>query len=242
VVRPVHSLSSPSTLPEKLAERLAMEIFTKKYPPGSPFPSEREWVKVLKVSRTTVREALKQLSVWGFIKTYQGKGSFVTHWEKEGTLEILALYIRLGLPGLSLERFLPTALRLRRVPIVEGVYWLAKHPNPSYFRLKQLLKSAWDEKEDPTRFLKKDYEFVQNFFLESEFYPGLWILNQSYQVYLQVIHSFPFPPPVPARYYSTWLSVLNLCERREGEKGANLLRRYFEEIDKNLLKLFGIKP
>ena len=46
--------------------------------PGDKVPSERLLSQRLKVSRTLVREALKELRGRGVIETRHGKGSFVT--------------------------------------------------------------------------------------------------------------------------------------------------------------------
>src|ERR1035437_3855588 len=53
--------------------------------PGCKLPSERELVKVLGVSRPTLRQAMKALQVLGIIRSRQGDGSYL----EENTSEIL---------------------------------------------------------------------------------------------------------------------------------------------------------
>ncbi len=53
--------------------------------PGCKLPSERELVRVLGVSRPTLRQALKALQVLGIIRSRQGAGSYLA----EATSEIL---------------------------------------------------------------------------------------------------------------------------------------------------------
>jgi GntR family transcriptional regulator, transcriptional repressor for pyruvate dehydrogenase complex len=53
--------------------------------PGCKLPSERELVKVLGVSRPTLRQAMKALQVLGIIRSRQGDGSYL----EETTSEIL---------------------------------------------------------------------------------------------------------------------------------------------------------
>jgi GntR family transcriptional regulator len=48
------------------------------YPPGSQIPSEHELCRELKVSRITVREALRELVRQGMLVKVQGKGTFVS--------------------------------------------------------------------------------------------------------------------------------------------------------------------
>lgn len=46
--------------------------------PGAPLPSERELCEGWGVSRTTVRQALRELGAQGYIVSLQGKGTFVS--------------------------------------------------------------------------------------------------------------------------------------------------------------------
>ncbi|MFM1654797.1 GntR family transcriptional regulator [Brevibacillus sp. B_LB10_24] len=55
------------------------KIVAATYPVGSLLPSEMELEKMFKVSRTPVRQALKQLENDGYIYRVQGKGSFVAN-------------------------------------------------------------------------------------------------------------------------------------------------------------------
>lgn len=58
-------------------ERIAKMIRTGKYPPGSLLPSERALTVQLKVSRTSVREALHRLETMGLLESRPGLGTFV---------------------------------------------------------------------------------------------------------------------------------------------------------------------
>jgi len=44
---------------------------------GSKLPSERELCDLFEVSRTTIRQAIKELEIDGFVHTYRGRGTFV---------------------------------------------------------------------------------------------------------------------------------------------------------------------
>lgn len=62
---------------QQLADRLAAEIGRGRYPVGSVLPGEHDWVARYKVSRYTVREALRRLSDWGLITRSRGVGTVV---------------------------------------------------------------------------------------------------------------------------------------------------------------------
>jgi len=60
------------------------------YPIGSLLPSEMELEKLFKVSRTPVRQALKQLENDGYIYRVQGKGSFVANLKPKETWTLMS--------------------------------------------------------------------------------------------------------------------------------------------------------
>jgi adenylyltransferase/sulfurtransferase len=65
------------SVPELVAGKLAASILDELYLPGAQLPSERELIKELGVSRSSLREALKILSESGLISAQQGVGWFV---------------------------------------------------------------------------------------------------------------------------------------------------------------------
>lgn len=62
----------------QMADDLIEQIRNGSYTEGSLLPSERELCEAYKVSRTTVRQALRELALEGYVSSVQGKGTFVT--------------------------------------------------------------------------------------------------------------------------------------------------------------------
>jgi GntR family transcriptional regulator, transcriptional repressor for pyruvate dehydrogenase complex len=74
---PFSQLLAPLTLRtagERIAERFVTAIALGEFGPGQQLPSERELATTLKVSRTTVREALQRLHAAGYVTTRRGRG------------------------------------------------------------------------------------------------------------------------------------------------------------------------
>lgn len=71
----------PSYVP--IYNRIYKDIMDGVYPVGSKLPSENELKEIYGVSRNTLRQALAILYQDGFIERFQGKGSYVRHWEQE---------------------------------------------------------------------------------------------------------------------------------------------------------------
>jgi len=79
-----------------LANELRERILSGDYPEGTPLPPERELVVQTRMSRTTVREALRVLEVQGLIRIKAGRagGAFVQQPGEESVANSLELLIR----------------------------------------------------------------------------------------------------------------------------------------------------
>jgi DNA-binding FadR family transcriptional regulator len=66
-----------SRLSEAAIEQIKDLIVGQKLQPGSKLPSERELVRDLRISRASVREALRILEIMGLVEVSPGKGSYV---------------------------------------------------------------------------------------------------------------------------------------------------------------------
>jgi GntR family transcriptional repressor for pyruvate dehydrogenase complex len=64
-------------IPQAFANQIRSLLDRGELKPGMKIPSERELVKQLKVSRTSLREGLRQLETMGFIQIVPGKGTFI---------------------------------------------------------------------------------------------------------------------------------------------------------------------
>ena len=66
-----------SRLSEAAIEQIKELIVSEKLQLGSKLPSERELVRELRISRASVREALRILEIMGLVEVKPGKGSYV---------------------------------------------------------------------------------------------------------------------------------------------------------------------
>lgn len=79
-------------LSERTADRLyEMIVEEKRYEPGSKLPNENELSNALRVSRTTLREAISFLVAQGVLEIRRGKGTFVADSLPAGTIDLTAL-------------------------------------------------------------------------------------------------------------------------------------------------------
>ncbi|MBN1534796.1 MAG: FadR family transcriptional regulator [Spirochaetes bacterium] len=82
-------------LSEKIANRLLTLIKEKQLRPGDRLPPERELALQMKVSRPSLREALRALQMMHIIENRQGSGNYVASLEPEQLVEHLDIVFAL---------------------------------------------------------------------------------------------------------------------------------------------------
>lgn len=75
------------TLAQEVAERLIEGISNNEYTIGEKLPIESELMKIYGVGRSSVREAIKILSIKGILNVQQGVGTFVVAKNAQESLE-----------------------------------------------------------------------------------------------------------------------------------------------------------
>jgi GntR family transcriptional regulator len=70
--------TSPVPLYHQLKELLATKLRKGEWRPGELFPGEQELQSTYALSRTTVRQALRELELDGFLTRHRGRGTFVS--------------------------------------------------------------------------------------------------------------------------------------------------------------------
>lgn len=75
------------TLAQEVADRLIQGILAEEYAIGDKLPIEPELMKIYGVGRSSIREAIKILSIKGVLSVQQGVGTFVTSKNVQESLE-----------------------------------------------------------------------------------------------------------------------------------------------------------
>jgi len=74
-------------LSEKVANQIRQDITRHKYQTGGKIPAEPELMKLYGVGRSTVREAIKTLTMTGILRVQQGSGTFVNAARQNETID-----------------------------------------------------------------------------------------------------------------------------------------------------------
>lgn len=79
-------MSKQQSLHAYIKEEILHKIHTNEYKIGEKIPTEHELCELFSVSRTTIRTALNQLTMEGYLIRHQGKGTFVAEQKVQQTL------------------------------------------------------------------------------------------------------------------------------------------------------------
>lgn len=81
---------------EKVVRYIQSEIWRGNLKRGERLPSERDLAAMLSVSRNTVREAMRTLSLMGFVTSVRGVGNFVSCDLKQNLSETFRMMLMMG--------------------------------------------------------------------------------------------------------------------------------------------------
>lgn len=140
-----------NVLSEQIASRLLALIKDRKLHPGDRLPPERELAVMMQVSRPSLREALRALSIMGVIENRQGSGTYVTSLEPERLVENFSFILSLDLPTFV------DVLEARKV-IEVGLASMAagKITDPQIQALEEYLRRSESVLNDPEAFMECD--------------------------------------------------------------------------------------
>lgn len=122
---------------------------------GDRLPSERELVEQLRISRTSIREALRSLEIIGLVECKQGEGNFIRESFANSLFEPLSVMFMLE------ESSMEEVLELRKIIEVETAALAAKRINDEQLHyLENLIKEfRLTEDEEVTARMDKDFHY-----------------------------------------------------------------------------------
>ena len=97
MVRPIpFGTVTRAALPDQIAARVVAMITERHLKPGDRLPPERELAQVMGVSRSSLREALRALSLLGVTEMRQGDGTYLTALDPDALMRPFGLVLALS--------------------------------------------------------------------------------------------------------------------------------------------------
>jgi GntR family transcriptional regulator, transcriptional repressor for pyruvate dehydrogenase complex len=143
-------------LTERLVEAMKSWVLQGVIAPGERMPPERELATLLKVSRSSLRPALKSLEVMGVLEARQGSGTYLT--ESAETILSQPADLLMPLRGVSFAEL----FEARRAMEIEAAAFAAARANdPDIAELQTLLERMRRHVSHPAAYYASDIAFHQ---------------------------------------------------------------------------------
>ncbi|WP_067811677.1 FadR/GntR family transcriptional regulator [Actinomadura kijaniata] len=133
-----------TSVTEETIERIKAMIVGGEFVPGERLPTERELAERLGVSRSSLREAIRALTLVGVLEARQGAGTYVTSLAPHLLLDAVSMLVELA-PGATVLEL----LAVRRVLESAAAAQAAAHIGPA--ELEELAGCLAAMRRDPQR-------------------------------------------------------------------------------------------
>jgi len=212
---------------EQVARQLLALVQAGSLQPGQKLPPERELAATLQVSRPSLREALRALSLLGVLRIKQGGGVYVSSLDPESLLAPLHFFISLDSQNLEdlFEARLVVESEIARIAA-------AKISEEDLVRLKSCVDFEAHELDDEDKFIESDVEFhkilnesVDNAFLQ-RFATSLHILGKASREITGHI------PGVIEQSLKDHIAIVTAIEVRDGEAAARAMKAHLLNVRK----------
>ncbi|MGV9559234.1 FadR/GntR family transcriptional regulator [Streptomyces sp. NPDC003401] len=142
------------TVTRRAIERIKAMIGEGRLEPGRRLPTERDLAAELGISRSSVREAIRALTVMGVLEARHGSGIYVTQLRAGDLLETFGV-----VAGLSPGPRLVELLEVRRVLESAAAALAAARITPDRLAVVEGHLAAMDAADDPEEILAHDLAF-----------------------------------------------------------------------------------
>jgi len=141
-------------IPEKIIREIKLLIDSGQIVLGGRLPSERDLAGLLNVSRSSLREALKALSILGIIENRHGDGNFITASTTDWPMEPLSIF-------LSVKRGAMIDLidARRGLEITAAELAARRRTDNDIDGMTRAIKAMYDAQNNPELFYKYDLKF-----------------------------------------------------------------------------------
>ncbi len=220
---------------ERVRRELASRIVGGALPPGVRLPAELALAKELGCGRSTIREALGQLSTSGLVESRRGSGAHVLDWRRLGTPALLPLYLPQAVMQGDARPLLTELLFMRRLMAKEAVRLAAKYAKPAALSNVRALFEASRLEKDAAKHVEMELSVFRALLSASELWPIVWFANSFWSPLKELHAAYAFalggPPP---DYHEAMDRLLTLVERNQEAEALEEVDRYLDRVDSAL--------
>lgn len=213
---------------EQVIEQIKTMIISGSLQKGDKLPSERELVDQLKVSRTSIREALRALEIVGLIKCKQGEGNFIRDNFDNSLFEPLSLVFMLEKSNKE------DIIEVRRIIEVEAAALAAKRITEDQLKNLEYTIDEIKNIEDEKILLKLDKNFHYEIAQASNNFILLNIINscstlidsliQNTRYKIEIMENFDNKQELLDQHEKIYLAL----KKRDSKLASKLMNEHLE--------------
>jgi GntR family transcriptional repressor for pyruvate dehydrogenase complex len=215
---------------EEVVSQIHELIKEGKFKAGDQLPSERELAETFKVSRTSVREALRALETQGLVISRTGMGNFVADLPIESLIAPLAKFLTEGKDALA------DVFELRKLIEPQIAALAAERATlKDIERMNRLLDKQIGQVERGATGVEADTEFhfaigqaTQNHAIEKLVSRLLEVLSHSREESLQTVGR-------RQASIDSHLAIVAAIEKHDEAKAREAMRHHIEQVEQNVL-------
>lgn len=232
VLKPDFEVVRRNKVYEEVAKQIERLILNK-LKPGDKLPSERELAETLKVSRSSIRDAIRSLELMGLVEPRQGTGTIVREVSAETVLNPFstALKHRQELVGelLDFRKMLEPPLAARA----------ATHASAEDIaEMEEILQRQEEKQINGEAAVAEDAEFHYSVALASGNSVILKVLDVLMDVLRDTRERSLQLPGRPQKSLAGHRRILAAIKRHDGEAAKAAMRRHIEDVEEIVLNKF----
>ncbi len=221
---------------EKVIEYIKGEILKGELKQGEKLPPERELAEQLGVGRNSVREALRTLSLMGFISSTQGAGNFVSCDIEKNLAESTQMMMLLGATDYR------QVSELRQGLESQTVLLCAERITPAQMaELENIVWQLRDEEdlERSTMLDKKLHYLIGEAAGNQLIMVMLRAMSETIDGFISHMREKMMRDPVyRKKLQDTHQGIVLALQDRNGEMAARMMREHFQVVDSAMVDLF----
>ncbi|MBZ4686384.1 MAG: GntR family transcriptional regulator, transcriptional repressor for pyruvate dehydrogenase complex [Clostridia bacterium] len=226
----------PVSVHERVMREIKSAITQGLLKPGDKLPPERELAKMLGVSRTSLREALKILELSGVVTIKHGQGVFISDSNSTEHLQKLINHIFVDNQKI-IELF-----EIRKVLETQAVVWACEKGKDEHFDeiinlLENTKKLLEENKSDYLRILAQQDDKFHQMIISAA---GNNVLKLIMQTMLDLLaenrEKTALIPDRPRKSLEEHMFIAKALKKRDSVAAKNAMLRHLENVERDILQ------
>lgn len=222
---------------DKVYEGVAKQIerlILKKLQPGDKLPSERELAEMLRVSRSSIRDAIRSLELMGMVEPRQGAGTIVREISSESLANPLANALR------RKEELIGELLDFRKMFEPQLAARAATRASPDEIsEMEEILERQEQRLRTGESTISEDSEFHYAIALASGNSVVLKVLDTLMDLLRDSRERSLQVEGRPQKSLAGHRRILGAIKRRDAEAAKAAMRRHIENVEEILVRILN---